>query len=264
MLVALPRLQPRFYSISSSNKVSPNEVSVSVGVLKATTSAGKSIEGVCSHYLAELKPQTDRAKVTIVTSTFRLPEKTECPLIMVGAGTGLAPMMGFLADRELDRAKGAKLGPIHLFFGCRTEHDFIYQDVIRQYEKDGMIKCHLALSRPPDMNDKMYVQDCLFKMGKELCDLLQNPDTHYYVCGDARMADSCFESCINVLRDHGSMSRVWAVQQLKTMRLEGRWQTDVWGIVSHFEEAKKSIEKKKKTAAKLWLKHLKGGDNDDD
>ena len=263
MFVALPRLQPRFYSISSSNKLCPKEVSVSVGVLKATTSAGQSIEGVCSHYLAGLQPQSDRAKVSVVTSTFRLPEKTESPLLMVGAGTGLAPMMGFLADRELDLSQGAKLGPIHLFFGCRTEHDFIYEDKIRHYEKIGMIKCHLALSRPPDQNEKMYVQHRLAKMGKELCHLLQNPDTHYYVCGDARLADSCFESCVNVLREHGCMSRVWAVQQLKTMRLEGRWQTDVWGIVSHFEEAKKSIEKKKKTAAKLWLKHLKGGDDED-
>jgi sulfite reductase alpha subunit-like flavoprotein len=264
VLLVLPRLQPRFYSISSSNRASPDKVSITVGVLTATTSAGKTIEGVCSHYLSRLEPKVSRAKVAITKSTFRLPTNTKSPLLMVGAGTGLAPMMGFLQDRQLDQAAKAELGPIHLFFGCRTEHDLIYRALIGSYEKDKLLNFHLALSRPTDQDTKKaYVQDRLFEMGKDLFELLQNPDTHFYVCGDARMADSCFESCVNVLKEHGSLSRVWSVQLLKKMRLEGRWQTDVWGIVSHFEEAKKSIEMKRKTAAKIWLKQLKGGNSDD-
>jgi sulfite reductase alpha subunit-like flavoprotein len=263
VLVVLPRLQPRFYSISSSNRASPDKVSITVGVLTAKTSAGKTIEGVCSHYLSRLEPNVSRAKVTIAKSTFRLPTNTTSPLLMVGAGTGLAPMMGFLQDRQLDQAAQTEVGPIHLFFGCRTEHDLIYRDLIGSYETEKLINFHLALSRPTNQDaTKAYVQDRLFQMGQDLYRVLQDPDTHFYVCGDARMADSCFESCVNVLKEHGSLSRVWSVQLLKKMRLEGRWQTDVWGIVSHFEEAKKSIEMKKKTAAKIWLRQLKGGTDD--
>jgi sulfite reductase alpha subunit-like flavoprotein len=251
ILSVLPRLQPRFYSISSSSRANPKEVSITVGVLKTTSSRGVSIEGICSNYLAVLSPDKDRAKINIRQSTFRLPTKLSAPLMMVGAGTGLAPMMGFLEDRELDGIQGKK----HLFFGCRTEADFIYEDTIRGYEKKGMINLHLALSRSKN-SSKKYVQHCIEDMGEEACELLLNPDTHYYVCGDAKMAEECFEACIQVLRVHDSRSRVAAVQHLKKMRSEGRWQTDVWGIVSHYVDAKKTVAKSKKTAAKMWLTHF--------
>ena len=209
-------------------------MAITVGVLTTTTSAGVVMEGVCSHYLASLVPGIDRAKVTISKSTFRLPSKPSSPLILVGAGTGLAPMMGFLEDRRLDRDQNIPLGPIHLFFGCRTERDWIYRNTIEAYSAPGdgrMIEFHLALSRPSSENqngEKKYVQHVLAEMGPNLLTLLQNPETHYYVCGDARMADACFEACVQVLREYGPMSRVWAVECLKRMRLEGRWQTDVW------------------------------------
>lgn len=94
-------------------------------------------------------------------------------------------------------------------------------------------------------------------MGRAASDLLMNKRTHYYVCGDARMADSCFKSCVELLRKHQTMSRVNAVRHLRDMRVEGRWQTDVWSIVSHSEESKKSVTENKKTAAKIWLTHFR-------
>jgi len=259
VLVVLPRMKPRLYSISSSNKVSPSEVSITVGVLTVTTTAGKTIEGVCSHYLAGLVAGTDRAQVTVAKSSFRLPPKVESPLLLVGAGTGLDPMIGFLEERSLDQEGKLDLGPIHLFIGCRTDHDYIYKECIEEYEQEKLICCHLALSRC-SQDDKKYVQHRLLEMGKQLYDLLQNPETCYYVCGDARMANSCFEACVQILQRHGPMSRVLAVQHLKATRLEGRWQADVWGIVSHFEEAKKSVQKRKRAAAQMWLKQLEGGE----
>jgi sulfite reductase alpha subunit-like flavoprotein len=259
ILVIMSRLQPRFYSISSSHTSSPDEVSITVGILNTTTSRGVPIEGVCSHYLAGLRPGVDKAKVVVVKSSFRLPMSPDAPLIMVGAGTGLSPMVGFLEDRALDVKNGHDVGEINLFFGCRTEKDFIYEETIRGYERDGMINLHLGLSRSPN-TPKKYVQHCIADMGKAASDLLMNEITHYYVCGDARMADSCFEACVELLRKHETMSRVKAVQYLRGMRAEGRWQTDVWGIVSHFEESKKQVTKNKKIAAKIWLTHFREND----
>ena len=230
VLVCAQRLQPRYYSISSSSNVSPSQVTITVGILKTKTSKGVPVEGVCSHYLASLTPGVDEAVIGIRKSSFRLPKDTQAPLIMVGAGTGLSPMMGFLQDRALDRENGAVVGPIHLFFGCRDESFFIYQNEIREYEKSGLITLHLAMSRSKSM-PKTYVQHKLEAMGKEGSDLLLTPHTHYYVCGDARMANECHEACVQLLRVHGDMSRVAAVQNLTKMRVDGRWQTDVWGIV---------------------------------
>lgn len=260
ILVILPKLQQRFYSISSSNKADPDKISISVGLLKTNTSKGVPINGVCSHFLHGLREGVDSAHVAVRSSYFRLPEDPRSPLIMVGAGTGLAPMMGFLQDRALDLANAGndlkKFGESHLFFGCRTEHDFIYADEIKGYVKKGMIKLHLAISRPQNA-PKKYVQDKLADMGAAAVGLLLNPKTHVYACGDARMANSFHGACVDVLRKYNSMSRVVAVQHLKKMQMEGRWQTDVWGIVSHFESAKKIVAKNKKMAAKIWLQQFK-------
>lgn len=77
------------------------------------------------------------------------------------------------------------------------------------------------------------------------------------------MADGCFTACVNILRQYNAMSRVVAVQHLKTMRLEGRWQSDVWGIVSHFDMAQQEVARDKLMAAKVWLTHFANATNTD-
>jgi len=91
LLSILPRLQPRLYSISSSSTTSPDVVEISVGVVHAVTDDRVKIAGVCSNYLARLLPGVDRANISVRTSSFRGPEDLiNTPMIMVGAGTGLA------------------------------------------------------------------------------------------------------------------------------------------------------------------------------
>ena len=259
LLVIMPRLQSRFYSISSSAQTSPDKISITMGVLKTTTSKRVPIEGVCSHYLAGLRPGVDRANIQVVKSSFRLPEDKKSPIIMVGSGTGISPMMGFMEDCHLGRQDGHTIAAINLFFGCRTNNDFIYKDVIKKYESDGLLNLHLALSRVPN-GPKTYVQNRLVDMGLAASELLMNRDTHLYVCGDARMANSCFEASVELLRNHQAMSRVKAVKHLLDMRVEGRWQMDVWDIVSHYDKSKEIVEENAKKAAKIWLNRFKGGD----
>ena len=260
VLTILNRLQPRYYSISSSNRADPSKVTISVGVLNVKTSKGVKIAGVCSNYLSALEGGTSHADIAVHKSTFRLPQKKDAPIIMVGAGTGLAPMIGFLQEKALDVENGLKIGPIHLFFGCRVEDDFIYEDLIRDLETKGLIQVHLALSRSKNV-PKKYVQHKIQDVGEEMAQLLVDEDTHYYVCGDARMADACYEACLGLLRTHKVMSRVSAVAHLKKMRLKGHWQSDVWGILSHFETAKKDVMKNKRMAAKLWMSHFNTDDS---
>lgn len=93
-------------------------------------------------------------------------------------------------------------------------------------------------------------------MGKDLAALLLDRATHYYVCGDAKMADACFEACVAALVAHADMSRVMAVRHLHAMRAAGRWQLDVWGIVESFRESRTELLKKKNQAARVWLKHF--------
>ena len=126
----------------------------------------------------------------------------------------------------------------------------------------AFLSLHVAYSRS-SVHPKKYVQDLIKDMGSEYKDLLENPKTCYYVCGDAVMADGCREASIQVLREHGHQSRVAAVQKLRQMSAEDRWQSDVWGIVSNVEEARKKVEKSKKASARVWLNQFQTATGDD-
>ena len=265
LLQSLPRLHARYYSISSSPGVDPSTVSISVGVVRETTSAGTLILGVCSNYLARRHPMTDRVKVSVRSSSFRGPTDVTAPTIMVGPGTGLAPMMGFLEDRSIglrghrDSLKHAS--ECHVFLGCRTQSDRIYSCEIDSWEKKGLLKSHLALSRSPDLMRKTYVQDLLIEMGEELYKFLTHPKASMYLCGDAKVGNAVFDACVECLRTHGHRTKVGAVQHLKIMQLQKRWQYDLWGTLKNYDDigklSKKSILKKStKTLARTWLENI--------
>jgi len=264
LMVNMNRLQPRCYSISSSNNISPKELSLTVGILN---------NGVCSNYLAGLTPGIDRASISVRPSSFRLPKDSKAPIIIVCAGTGLAPIVGFLQEKLEEKKKGScardifyrKRGisalecedeiaqpNIVLFYGCQT-CDFIYKDFLLQLVAMGLIKLHLALSRVADADiPKQYVQDKILEVGEETSNLLLREDAHYYVCGNASMANSCYESCITILHQYHRKSRLCAAQHLKRMRAQGRWQSDVWGVLKHYEEnSTKNVRESKRRASKI-------------
>lgn len=89
--------------------------------------------------------------------------------------------------------------------------------------------------------------------GPELCRLLLRDGTHYFICGDAKVGDNCYEVCIQVLRIYGNMSKVGGVTHINRMRVENRWQFDRWGVIN-FVEAKRQIKKEKERRAANWLK----------
>jgi len=263
VLPILPRLQPRLYSISSSNVSSPRHVEITVGVVHATTDDGVVIKGVCSNYIAGLSPGTDGAHVSIHQSSFRAPRNLESPVILVGAGTGLAPMMGFVQDRAIALKKEGNTDldglECHLFFGCRSEEEAIYKQKLDEYERSDVLKLHLALSRSK-VQPKMYVQDAVERCGEHLASLLIDENCHYYVCGDARMGDECYEAFVNVLRKFCKMSRIQAVNHLKRMRVEERWQYDLWGVSTAMDESyaasKELTRKKRASRAMNWLNRM--------
>ena len=254
ILVLLPRLSPRYYSISSSSITLPH-VSITVGVVHNQTKANKWIHGVCSNYLARLSPKQE-VLLAVRSSSFRAPKSLSDPVIFVGPGTGLAPMIGFLEDRNhlatSSKEAEAQLGPSHVYFGCRVADDVIYSKELAQWSKNKVISdLHIAYSRQVP-GERAYVQDLLKRSGKELFELLNNPRTHFYICGDAAMADGCFEACVAVLSKFAQISRVAAVRHITVMKSQARWQLDVWGIISHFSESRDKIRALKQKAAKVW------------
>jgi len=228
LLVLMPRLKPRFYSISSSKIRSPSAVSITVGVVNKQTPAGQ-IQGICSHYLANLRPG-EKVKAEVGSSSFHAPVLKKHPVIMIGNGTGCAPLMGLLEDRALMmKTSRNRFNECHYFFGCRNDREVLYHDKLREWEYSGVATLHIAQSRQRDL-PKQYVQDLLRDSEEFLASLLLHKDgTHIYICGDARMAKSCTDTFVSVLQKFGKMSNISALRYITQLRMKNRLKLDVWG-----------------------------------
>ncbi|KAI8472971.1 MAG: NADPH-cytochrome P450 reductase [Monoraphidium minutum] len=223
-----PRLQPRFYSISSSSAAHPRSVHVTCAVVKDVMPSGRVHEGVCSSWL-QRAARGSKVPVFIRHSHFRLPEDPHSPVIMIGPGTGLAPFRGFLQERQALADDAAELGPSVLFFGCRNRaHDFIYEAELRGYEEGGALgTLHVAFSR--EGASKEYVQHLLGREGPAVWELLRKPGACVYVCGDAKhMAKDVHRALVDLVMKHGGMSGTGAEGWVKELADSGRYMRDVW------------------------------------
>ena len=136
MIAALSTLQPRLYSISSSLKAHPDEVHLTVGVVRHLQ-GGRVRKGVASNFLTETLRARQKAGVFVhVSPGFRLPVDPGAPVIMVGPGTGIAPFRAFLEDRAAAGSRGRNW----LLFGDqRREHDFLYRDELEALTQAGVL-----------------------------------------------------------------------------------------------------------------------------
>ncbi|MGA0121797.1 MAG: cytochrome P450 [Gaiellales bacterium] len=216
-------LRARSYSISSSPLADPRRATITVGqVIGPARSGHGTYRGICSTHLLELEAG-DRitAAISPVDSGFHLPADTSLPIIMVGAGTGLAPFRGFVQHRHDQRAMGVEVGPAMLIAGCRrSDHDRIYGDEWDAWAADGIVRVDWAYSREPGQ-PRQYVQDRLRANGEAVASLLA-AGAHVYVCGDgAQMAPAVRGAFAEI----GAGSAAGGGQELGP----DRYHEDVWG-----------------------------------
>lgn len=220
---ALPKLQPRLYSISSSQKAHPHEVHLTISVVRFE-SLGRWRNGLASHFLGIRSSPGDAVRVFVQPSKFRLPENPATPVIMVGPGTGIAPFRSFLEDRAATRAPGKNW----LFFGNQYRaYDFLYREELEQLQASGVLtNLDVAFSR--DRAEKVYVQHRMLEHGQVVWNWLQE-GAHFYVCGDAkRMAHDVDFALQQIVAKYGNKSaeeaKVYVTQLVKSRR----YQKDVY------------------------------------
>ena len=183
LLELLPKLQPRFYTIASSSLVHPQSVHITVSVIQSRTPGGRTFSGLCSNFLATTVAGKSMIPVFIRESTFRLPKCLATPVVMIGPGTGIAPMRAFLQESAFLRSKGESLSAWWLYFGCRYKDvDYIYKEEMETALENRILsKLRLAFSR--EQKEKVYVQHKLTEDFEELYPLVNEHDAHIYVCG---------------------------------------------------------------------------------
>jgi NADPH-dependent sulfite reductase flavoprotein alpha-component len=222
-LSVLKRLQPRLYSISSSPKVDPGEVQLTVSAVRYNHE-GKNRAGVCSTFLADHCDEADVPIFVQKSAHFRPPQAADAPMIMVGPGTGIAPFRGFLHERrELGHT-----GKNWMFFGEQHEAtDFYYREEMEAMHRDGFLT-HLDAAFSRDQRQKIYVQDRIREHGAKLWGWMQE-GASLYVCGDAsRMAKDVDAALHQIAETAGGLSKEAAAEYVTKLKSDKRYQRDVY------------------------------------
>lgn len=233
VLSQIPLLQPRFYSISSSSQLYPSQIHLTVGVVTYRLQ-GKLRLGVCSNFLNDT---TSPVPCFVRSANFRMPSNLSKPMIMVGPGTGIAPFRSFWQQRQYNvnnksQATGETHGKMTLYFGCRKPGvDDIYSKEMQMMSGNKYnFRAKIAYSRAND-RPKTYVQHLLEKDSQEVYEHLTINNGNFYICGEAAMAADVRNTLKSILKSAGNMSIEEASKFMQTLKDEGRFQEDIFGVL---------------------------------
>lgn len=219
----LQPIQPRLYSIASAPAECEDEVHLAVSILRYSV-GGQERLGGASGFLAERLEEGDPLDIHVAENpAFRLPEDGDTPLILVGAGTGIAPFRAFLQQRAAQGDRGRNW----LVFGNRHfRRDFLYQTDWLRLRKAGVLhRFSPAFSR--DSAQRIYVQDRLRTEGEELWRWLGD-GARIYVCGCPAMESAVREILAAVARDQGGLSADAALEFVENLRRDARYLRDTY------------------------------------
>ncbi len=218
-------LLPRYYSVASSQKLVGNKVDLMVASFSYPF-AGREEKSVTASFLKE-RCAIGQSKVGLFLMEnphFSLPMDRRTKVILIGPGTGLAALRGFLQEREM---QDPLTGGNWLFTGDRNRStDFYYQEELLEWEKSGFLKLSLAFSR--DQEGKHYVQDEMKKHAAELWHWI-NEGAHIYICGDAkRMARDVTLALHEIALEEGGLSEDEAKNFFRHLKKGKRFCQDVY------------------------------------
>lgn len=222
-VAGLRPLQPRLYSIASSSAAAPDEVHLTVSTVRYELH-GEPRTGVTTGHLAA-RAEPDAALPVYVQPNphFRLPDD-DTAIIMIGAGTGVAPYRAFLQERE---ARGAA-GKSWLFFGERNfDSDFLYQTEWQNFLKDGVLsRMNVAFSR--DGAKKTYAQHRLIEQAADVYAWLEE-GAHIYICGDGtKLAPDVHAALLDIVRTSKGGSKAAAADYIGRLQEDRRYHVDVY------------------------------------
>jgi NADPH-ferrihemoprotein reductase len=227
-----PRMQTRFYTISCSNLLYPTSVHLTVATTCATRPDGTLFLGVASNHLATRSTtNNDTIRVYNRPSSFRLPTDLSRPIILIGPGTGIAPMRALLQERSYLRNthKGAVFGRSILYFGCRnSKHDFLYEEELEAFQKEGTLdKLYTAFSREKP-GHKVYVQHIIRLNAIETWHYISEQNAHIMVCGGVKMGQDVHDTIKDVVQEEGKLTVQQASAYMKHLAEQGRYIQELW------------------------------------
>ncbi|CAE7943763.1 unnamed protein product [Symbiodinium sp. KB8] len=257
-LLNCPRQRAREFTIASSPLMAPKRISLCVSLTARETESLESMAeklitagampptataaarearprflGMCSRYISADLKEGDCVLAKYHSSSLALPSK-DVPIVMVGAGAGVAPFRGFWDELR----KGPQVAPAVLFFGCRNPaQDWLYKDEMSAAVKLGggcaalarmqvgpkrpLASLFTAFSRPGEGKEKSYVQDAIKKQGESVKAWVQNMGGYVFICGSTAMGNGVLQALGEVLEG--------GPEAVDTLKSEGRIVAEMWG-----------------------------------
>lgn len=221
----LPPMKPREFSIASSYKAHKDEIHVLVAVVRYKTKLHKERLGLCSNYLADLKPGACLT-AWLKKGSFRFPTDPKLPIIMVGPGTGVAPFRNFILERQAEGT--ASIKNLLLFFGCRGQNkDFHCSEEFLRLHSESKLNLICAFSR--DQEEKVYVQHKIMQHKELVWECLNTGKAHVYVAGSSKnMPQQVRDAFIEVCVCCGRMTRSEADNFIGVLERMNQYQTETW------------------------------------
>ena len=244
----LPELRGRQFSISSGGqlKTGPHGYAcfeLLVAIVRYKTVIKKIREGVCTRYLAAL-PEGSSLDVALQKGSLGVSKEQTCrPMVMIGPGTGIAPIRSLVWERLQWREQIQNLPPepsngsisekkdvgeMALFFGCRNKDaDYFYQEEWDQLLKELPLQVFTAFSR--DQKQKVYVQDIIREHSELVYRFLHELQGIVYVCGSSgKMPKAVRMALTEAFTRCGNMHQGDAEAYLQKMEKVGRYKQETW------------------------------------
>lgn len=203
-------------------------MSITMSVLKYMRNDSTLFQGLCSNYLHQAAANNQNVRLFNRESTFRLPSDPSKPILMIGPGTGIAPMRALLQLRDYQKhTLNLPVGPNILYFGCKHQsYDQLYQHELETFLDKGLLtKYYNAFSR--DQPQKIYVQHLLQNNKQETWECM-NAGCSIFVCGAIGMGKDVLETLRGIVREMAGVTAEEAKAYLENMHKEGRFVQELW------------------------------------
>ncbi|XP_047990459.1 methionine synthase reductase [Leguminivora glycinivorella] len=243
LLANLPRLLPRPYSIVNSGLKDSNTLKICFSVMELDNNRKGLTTGWLESKIINYTFENRMQNLSITSdclnrvpmylrknmAEFFLPCNTQKPLLLIATGTGIAPFIGFLEERQKLKSENSEMGELWLFFGCRDPNlDYLYQEELEQFEDNlTLTKLITAFSRI-HKEEARHVQDALNENGGDVARLIDQ-GASVFVCGEAKTMVAQVKDCItSYLVEYSGKTQEEAKQCIAQMEKDKRYVVDLW------------------------------------
>jgi sulfite reductase alpha subunit-like flavoprotein len=227
LMSILPLTKPRLYSIASSPFLEPDILDLTIVINEWKAPGTQKIQkGTCTKFIQRV-PKGAKVACQAVCGTFKFPVDDVIPMVMVGLGTGIAPIRSFMQDKLYKKKKGIKTGPMVVFYGCRREkEELFYKDDWAMFKKEGVLTELVGAFQfgdPKSPSKQVFVSDKMAEQPSLITDNLLEKGGFFYMCGPAVATPGVQKALKAAVSSQGKYGDAKAEEWFQTFQHDGRY-----------------------------------------